>query len=177
MATNSGETNIPVTDWTTGTLKVYEDDKIDNVERLAMAEARRLNDLHYADVKRLEEAADDLENALNDFKQSVGIRFIEVNEFRKSLDDLGQKMETKSEATVSNKSTSDKIDELSKQIIELRSRLDIGNPAVIALQNAQAASSGFRAGTDITMGKIYAAIGAVGAILAIIVLLANNVFK
>lgn len=124
-----------------------------------------------------EQRVNDIHKELDDYKTDIKLRFTEVNEFRKSLDDLGQKMQTKLEAQALQKSNDDKFGEHGKQLSDLRSRLDVGNPAINALQNQQAINKGILQGSDITMGKIYAAIGAAGAILGILVLLANGVFK
>lgn len=84
-----------------------------------------------------------------------------ANEFRGALDDLSTKQATKLELTTMNKTLSDKIDVQANLIGDLRSRID--------------GSSGIAQGSQLTMGKIYAAIGGVGAIIAIIVLLSNHV--
>lgn len=188
MPNTSGETNVPSSEWSPGTLKIYQDDKINSVERIARAECQRLNDLHYADVKRLDDAINDLAKTVKSyiestqisqdkFEQSTADRFAAVNEFRRSLDDLGKSMQTKSEAAQFQATYTQRHDEVVKAISDLRSRLDVGNPAIGTIQQQLAASGGQRQGSDITIGKIYAAIGAAATVLGILVLLANGVFK
>lgn len=67
--------------------------------------------------------------------------------------------------------------EHSKQLTEMRSRLDTGPAGLSTLQNQFASQQGITKGSDITMSKIYAAIGVAAALLGILVLLSNGVFK
>jgi len=188
MAQASGETNVPVSEWTTGTLKIHQDDRISGVERIALAESKRLYDLHVADFKRLDEQIDALGReffqdkqlktiAQDKFEATVQRDAVKQNEFRGSLDDLSKSMATKTEMGAALKNIDDKFAEHGKQLSDLRSRLDVGNPAIGTIQQQLAVSSGRQSGSDVTIGKIYAAIGAVGAILGVLVLLSNGVFK
>lgn len=97
------------------------------------------------------------------------------NEFRGALDDVSTKQATKVELNTAIKTLSDKIDVQAGLLSDLRSRLDVGNPAISALQNQQAISKGILQGSDITMNKIYAAMVAVAAVITVIILLATKV--
>lgn len=79
-------------------------------------------------------------------------RFESVNEFRQQLSDQTNTFLPRPEYNAQHKALEDKVSLL----------IDIMN------QNK---------GQDISMGKIYAAIGALGALLGIIVLVANGVFN
>lgn len=83
-------------------------------------------------------------------------RFDSVNEFRKSLSDQTATFIPRNEYDVQHKS-------LEARVQEVVDRLNT--------------TQGQGEGSQITMSKIYAAIGGVGAILAILVLLANGIFK
>ena len=83
-------------------------------------------------------------------------RFEGVNEFRKTLSDQTATFLTRNEYSGRHQAVVDKIDALTLRI---------------------SATEGEKKGSDVTIGKIYAAIGVVGAVLGIIVLLANSVFK
>lgn len=83
-------------------------------------------------------------------------RFESVNEFRAQLADQSNTLMPRAEYTVQHKALEDRVTDLTDRINK---------------------TDGAKQGSEITMGKIYAAIGAVGAILAIIVLLSNGIFK
>lgn len=83
-------------------------------------------------------------------------RFEATNEFRQQLSDQTNTFVPRPEYAAQHKSLEDK---------------------VTALTDRMNIKDGASSGSELTMGKIYAAIAAVGAILAIIVLLINNVFK
>lgn len=159
MANPSGETTVPVGDWTTGTLKIYLDTRLDYERQIADE-----RDLRYQERWAAQEAA-------TKYNQEKS------NEFRGALDDLSTKQATKLELQTAVSTLTEKIDTQANLMGELRSRLDVGNPAIGTIQQQLAASDGLRKGSDITIGKIYAAIAAVGAIMGIIVLLANGLFQ
>lgn len=159
MASTPSETNVPIGDWTIGSLKVY-DDTCRAYERQISDE----RDLRYKERWQAQEAA---AKNLKEYQ----------NEFRGALSDLSTKMATKDELTAGLKSMSEKIEAQEKVNTEFRSRLDVGNPAIGTIQNQLATNQGITQGSQITIGKIYAAIGAVGALLGIIILLANGIFR
>jgi len=78
-------------------------------------------------------------------------RFDAVNEFRQTLTDQTNTFLPRPEYNAQHKALEEKVDIVTKKM-----NLDRGG--------------------EISMGKIYAAVGAVGAILGMTVLLANNVF-
>lgn len=96
------------------------------------------------------------EKAVKTANEASEKRFDAVNEFRGQLGDQVRTFLPRTEYDARHET-------LENRVSELTDRLN--------------RSDGKTRGSEITMGKIYAAIGAVGAILAIIVLLANNVFK
>lgn len=95
------------------------------------------------------------EKAVKTANEASEKRFDAVNEFRGQLGDQVRTFLPRTEYDARHET-------LENRVSELTDRLN--------------RSDGKVQGTDITMGKIYAAIGAVGAILAIIVLLSNQVF-
>lgn len=152
------ETSIPISDWSIGSLKAYHD--------MMIAYERQVTDER---DKRYHERWAAQEDAAKNLKEYQ-------NEFRGALNDLSTKMATKDELTAAMRGLIDKIESQEKVNTEFRSRLDIGNPAIGSIQQQLATNQGLAQGGQITMGRIYAAIGAAGAILGILVLLANNVF-
>lgn len=155
----SGETEKQVSGWTVDTLKEYHDLRIDYERQLSDERGDR-----YKERWQAQEAA-------SKYAQE------KANEFRGSLDDLSSKQATKVELATAIQTITEKIDVQSGLIGELRSRLDIGNPAIATLQNAQAAQAGLKLGADVTWGKVVTLVSVVGGVLTIIILLANNVFK
>lgn len=164
MASPSGETNVPVSEWTTGTLKIYHDDKIAGVQAVATAEIRRVD----ADIKQLNILLDErsitqekavaaalsaTREAISKSETATEKRFESVNEFRQTLSDQNAGFLSRTEYEANHKA-------LVAMVVALTDRFNI--------------STGEKQGSDITMGKIYAAIAAVGTILAIIILVANN---
>lgn len=83
-------------------------------------------------------------------------RFEATNEFRGQLADQTATLLPRAEYTSNHKALEDKID---------------------ALTDRMNRTDGITSGGQLTIGKIYAAIATVGAILAIIVLVANGLFK
>lgn len=73
-------------------------------------------------------------SAQNKFEIEVSDRFKQVNEFRASLDDLGKTMATRRELEAVQVTSGERYDDVSKQLQELRSRLDTGPADLRALQ-------------------------------------------
>lgn len=149
------ETSIPISEWTIGSLKAHHDMMI-AYERQILDE----RDQRYHERWAAQEAA---AKSLKEYQ----------NEFRGALSDLSTKMATKDELLAAIRSLSDKIEAQEKVNTEFRSRLDIGNPAIGSIQQQLATSQGQANGSQITIGRIYAAIAAVGGVLGIIILLTN----
>lgn len=145
MPDTTGETNVPIGDWTTGTLKIYHDEKIAFLEKYV---EQRFTDQDKAVQAALQAAKEAVLKAENASEK----RFESVNEFRQQLSDQTNTFLPRPEYNAQHKALEEKVALLT----------DIMNQDK---------------GQEISMGKIYAAVGAVGAILAIIVLLAYNVFN
>lgn len=170
MPNTSGETNVPVGDWTTGTLKVFHDSELARV--LTIAKLRIYYERQISDERdlRYHERWAAQEEAAKNLKEYQ-------NEFRGSLSDLSTKMATKDELSASIKALFDKIEAQEKVNTEFRSRLDIGNPAIGSIQNQLATSQGMRTQSDLTKSDMFKYISAAVAIISIMVLLSNGVFR
>lgn len=83
-------------------------------------------------------------------------RFESVNEFRQQLGDQSNTFLPRPEYNAQHKALEDRVTDLTDRMNK---------------------TDGAKSGSDITVGKIYAAVGVVGAILAILVLLSNGVFE
>lgn len=150
MASPSGETNVPIGEWTTGTLKIYHDMAIEHERELMDERDRRYHERWAAQ----EEAAKNLKEY--------------QNEFRGSLSDLSTKMATKDEMLAVAKGLSEKIEAQDKVNTEFRSRLDVGNPAIAALQNQNSLNQGQTSGSDKTwevIGKVVPILVGIGGLL------------
>lgn len=150
MTSQPTETSIPIGDWTIGSLKAHHDMMI-SYERQVADE----RDKQYSERWKAQEVA--------------GKRYQDVsNEFRGSLDDLSSKMATKVELTTAFRTLSEKTDTLSALIGELRSRLDVGNPAI---QSQLDNNSGRNIGKSETIAYVVTAIsiafGVVGVIMGL----------
>lgn len=82
-------------------------------------------------------------------------RFESVNEFRATLSDQTNTLMPRQEYTVQHKALEDKLTDLTNRLNK---------------------SDGVKQGSEVTIGKIYAAVGVVAAIVGIIVLLVDNIF-
>lgn len=184
MAITSGETNVPIGEWSTGTLKIYHDDKIAalaeaNDERHKFYSEMRANDKVFLEERdrRYTEVNIEREKALK-IKETADLAALglareiqtykdeKANELREQINSERNIYATKNELLTAISSLTDKLDALEKN-------MDNQLKSIFGTQNI---SQGKSLGTEITIGKIYAAIGAVGAILAIIFLVANNTF-
>jgi tetrahydromethanopterin S-methyltransferase subunit B len=132
----SGETERQVSGWTVDTLK-------------------ELVELHVVSITE----------SLQVFKKTTESDFVKTNEFRGALDDLGRNMATRRELESSIKNVNELYKELSKQVSDLRSRLDIGPAELAELQRRIDTSSGKSAGLNAFWGYL---VGVVGLIIAII---------
>lgn len=88
---DSGETNIPIGDWSVGSLKVYHDDKIAALKELTN---QRFADNYIALIaaltaqeKAIAAALQATKEAINKAEAATEKRFESVNEFRKQLGD------------------------------------------------------------------------------------------
>lgn len=188
MADNNSETNIPIGDWTTGSLKVYHDDKIAALKELT---DQRFADNYIALIAALTAQEKAVAAALKATQEAIA-KAEESNEKRFQAQE-------KAVATAFNASN----EAIAKSELAVEKRADVVYVTIAKLQEALASimprseaeqrftglaekvadlatrstsSEGEKKGSDVTVGKIYAAIGVVGAVLGIIILLANGVF-
>ncbi len=106
--------------------------------------------------KAIQAALASAEKAVGKAETASEKRFDSVNEFRAQLSDQAATLMTRTEYITNHKALEDKIGDLTDRMNR---------------------SDGSNAGSEVTIGKIYAAIGAVGVVLGIIVLLANHAFR
>lgn len=131
----SGETGTSESGWTTDTLKVLEDEKIAALERQSLLEFRRIDERHDLLLSRIEELLRIREVAQDKFEAGVAHSFVQVNEFRGALDDLGKTMATRRE-----------LESMTLVIGDLRSRLDVGPSGLQQLQSRADTSGGRQQG-------------------------------
>lgn len=164
---SSSETNVPVSEWTTGTLKIYHDDKINSAHDASLAEIKRvdaniiklnilLDERSISQEKAVNAALMAAQEAVNKSDSATEKRFEGVNEFRKTLADQAALFMPRAEFMASNRNVEDKLTDLTNRFNKTEGQT--------------------KGGADNT-ARIYAFVGVVGTILAIIVLLANGVFK
>lgn len=150
---------MPGDDWSLESLREMHDREIRALKELTAAEIRRLDEESETQVARQRESLEALRHMLDamaterqnqqeKFEATVVSRFVQVNEFRGSLDDLGKTMATRreleaalagvrAETLTALDAAKGTTDELRTQTQELRSRIDVG-PAT--LSNLQARS-------------------------------------
>lgn len=107
------------------------------------------------------------------FETTVSARFVQVNEFRGSLDDLSKQMATRRELESVQASIGAKMDDLAGLVQELRSRLDTGPVGLDELRARADQGQGRQEGARQNQAGLYALIGAVGGILGIIIVVAT----
>lgn len=150
------------------------DKRLEDIYTLTDTKFVTLKTVIEANAAQVSLALDASERAITKSEIATDKRFESVNGFQKSLNDLSNLMATRREVETAINEIKNTQAEVNKQLGELRSRLDVGNPALAILQNQYAASQGVNRGSDITMGKIYAAIGALGIILGILTLVTTQ---
>ncbi|CAN5693081.1 hypothetical protein BH23PAT2_BH23PAT2_08250 [soil metagenome] len=159
----------------TDLLRILE--KIEALDRLTDAKFVTQRTMMDANANQVKIALDASEKAIIKAETATDKRFHSMNEFRQALTELSTTMATRREMESSINELKHNIVQLNEQTAELRSRLDVGPAGLSSLQNQYSALQGRTQGSDITMSKIYGAIGAVGAVLGIMVLLANGVLN
>lgn len=105
----------------------------------------------------LEEKILSVKEALAKFEQFVLAKFVDVNEFRKALEDLGKNMATRRE-----------LEDLKEQVNALRSRVDIGPAGLQQLQSAQDFSKGKSEGIQLSWSTLLGVVALVGGLSAIL---------
>lgn len=152
-------------------------DKVTSLDRLTEARFVTYRTLIDSQAEKVALALNASEKAITKAEIATDKRFESMNGARQALNDLTGTMTTRREMEAAVTELKGIAAENSKQIAELRSRLDVGPAGLSSLQNQYSALQGRTQGSEITIGKIYGAVGAAGAILGIIVLLANGVFR
>lgn len=147
MPDASGETNVPIEDWTTGTLKIYHDEKIALLKEYV---GQRFIDQD----KAVQAALLATKEAIQKAETATEKRFDSVNEFRAQLADQSNTLMPRQEYSVQHKALEDRVTDLNDRMNKV---------------------DGAKEGSQVTIGKIYAAIAAVGVILGIVIMIANNV--
>lgn len=123
----TGETNVPVSDWTTGTLKILQDQTIADVKELLESEICAVRKTIKESDRRYEQRFDGQQNATNVALQSAKEavikaenatekRFESVNEFRSALNDQSKDMLTRTEYDSNHTALSEKTDALTARI-------------------------------------------------------------
>lgn len=149
----TGETERSPSGWTTDTVKVLEDEKIQALERLFQAEIKRLEAVILGQERAVSLLGNANQIAQDKFEATVRDGFVKQNEFRGSLDDLGKQMATRRE-----------LEAALGQLAELRSRLDVGPIGLAAVANQQATQLGRQQGFQlIAANPLLAAILVVAA--------------
>lgn len=155
---SSGETTIPIGDWTTGSLKVHTEAQIAALKELT---DQRFEDNNKALDAALIAAEKAVNAALTAAKEAVDRanaanekRFESVNEFRKTLSDQTNSFLPRVEYQAHHNALVDRVTEMNDRINR---------------------SEGQTSGSQVTTSKLYAAIAAVGTVLGILVLVANGI--
>lgn len=113
-----------------------------------------LEALRADDQKAVSAALQAAKEAVTKAENATEKRFESVNEFRQQLADQTNTFISRLEYDAQHKALEDKVSDLTDRMNK---------------------NDGVKQGSDVTIGKIYAAIGVVGAVLGILVLLANGV--
>lgn len=169
-STVSSETNVPITDWSIGSLKIYHDEKLELLHRFGIQQISYERQISDQRDLRYQERWAAQEEAAKNLKEYQ-------NEFRGSLSDLSTKMATKDELQAVSRGLIDKIEAQEKVNTEFRSRLDVGNPAIGTIQNQLATSQGMKTQSDLTRSDMFKYLSAIVGILGALILLSNGVFK
>ena len=164
----TGETERDVSGWTTDTLKVFHDEKLAALAGLAAAETARVADRLEAIEKVIDLLVEAQKQAQEKFEAQVSARFVAVNEFRGSLDDLSKQMATRRELETLASGNAAIIEDLRKAIADLRSRIDVGPASLGALQTAVDSSSGRSQGVQLSVNHVFAVVGALIALVGVL---------
>lgn len=174
MAEGGGQTQRDPSGWTVDTAKEHLAERIDHIEDRLNDQLQRLDERYATLQNNLATTAQTSKNAQEKFETSVADRFTTVNEFRNSLDDLGKQMATRRELETATASIGLRIDDLTKSVGDLRSRIDVGPAALQQLQQGEARRAGRDEGVELSKGTLFASIAALATIIGLIVLYANK---
>lgn len=115
MSNSGGETTVPVGDWTTGTLKIYHDEKIAFLKEYFEQRFIDQDKAVQAALLAAKEAVLKAENATEK-------RFESVNEFRQQLSDQTNTFLSRAEYNASHKALEDKMDALTDRFNKTEGR-------------------------------------------------------
>lgn len=156
----SGETEREPSGWTSDTLKVLEDEKIEALERYFASELKRVEAVIAGQERAVTLLGTASQIAQDKFEATVRDGFVKQNEFRGSLDDLGKTMATRRELEAALLAISQRIDDLGKQVGDLRSRVDVGPAQLHALQSGADTAIGRQQGIGVGANVIAWLVGA-----------------
>lgn len=169
----SGETEVHPSGWTPDTLKVLEDEKIEALQRLIEAQIRRLDENIDAVREGIVQQTHTTQLAQDKFEATVQRDSVKQNEFRGALDDVNQLKVDRREM----EAVTARIDDLAKQVGDLRSRLDVGPAAIPGLQAYQNQQAGRHEGVNSSVGFLVSAVAVSASIIGVVVVLANVLTK
>jgi hypothetical protein len=163
----TGETERSPSGWTPDTLKVLEDEKIGGLERLFVSEIRRLDEALAAQDRAVVLLNTANQIAQDKFEATVQRDSVKQNEFRGALDDLTQEMATRREMETLTVALNGRLDDLTKQIGDLRSRVDIGPATLSTLQSRFDLSSGRQLGVGLAANVLVTVVTVIIAALVL----------
>lgn len=126
---------------------------LDSAERLETERLSGADALTQALSEKLEVLRMAQTSAQDKFERSVESRFMQVNEFRAALDDLSKQMATRRELESALATTTERDEARSKEIADLRSRLDIGPLGLSSLQSRVDQRQGQVEGSRLTVAS------------------------
>lgn len=142
MSNIPGETTVPVGDWTTGTLKIYHDEKLASLKEYA---EQRIDDQDkYVESKFLA-----IKEAVLKAEVANDKRFESVNEFRAQLSDQTNSFLSRLEYNAQHKALEDRVTALTDRI-----------------NVSEGKSNGINAGWGYLVGAVGLAAAVIGVILA-----------
>jgi prefoldin subunit 5 len=154
--------------WTIETLKEHLQLQITANKDLVEANIDKLEEAIRLGDASAKSAAELVRTAQDKFEAQTASAFVKNNEFRQSLDDLGKNMALRRELESAVATIDDRIQEVTKQINTINSRLDSGPVGLQSLKTQFDLSAGARVGAKENWGAIVAIIGATGVIVGIV---------
>lgn len=146
---SNSETTIPIGDWTIGSLKVYEDEKLTLLKQLMDERKEHLKELRVADQRAIDAALSAAKEAVTKAEFANDKRFDAANEVKATFGaQLSEKLGV-SEYHTAHQALIDKIDGLTVRIAATEGR-----------------SSGLNAGWGYLVGIVGLAATVIGLILA-----------
>ena len=169
-----------MTEFSIDALREMHDREIRALRDLFLAEIRRLDENAASAEKALTLVATERQNAQDKFEETVRARFVQQNEFRDSLDDLGKVQATRRELEAAVdamrteraallQSLQSGIARNSDEIDTLRSRMDKGPEALHTLQARSDQSVGAGVRSKEFVAYAFSAIAVAVAVVAVLV--------